>query len=72
MPCMVGGQVKLTGAARNGRAASNAVEGFKALIEVLDEEVEGLFGNRGVASVSIELLLVTLNVFEYFRLEFRA
>ena len=63
---------EFTFAERTAQLANHAVEGFKALVQLLDDEVECLLGNGRVAAVSIELLFVTLNVFENFRFELRA
>ena len=59
-------------AERAAHFADHGVERFKALVQLLNDEVEGFFRNGRVAAVGVELLFVTLDVFQNFRFEFRA
>ena len=57
---------KLTVTQRAAYFANHVVEGVKALIELLNDQVKRLLGNGGVATVAIELVLVPLDIFENF------
>ena len=86
---MVAGQVKATGAARNGQAVAQAsepfvvadkladvrtrgVDAFKTVVDVLEKTLQHRFRNGWIAAVRLELLFVTLKVFQDVRLEIGA